>query len=240
VLPGDLVEGQRAHGDFMWRQFYNMVRVGAQGIYISMFDEYGEGNHIAKNAENASMVPAGITMPSLDEDGTVCSSDYYLRLTADGGRMLKKQLALTATRPTPPVVGGPVVGTGIALRSRANNLFVSAGAGGNSPLTANASGAGAAEQFDRVDLGGGALALRCRANGLLVTAEDAGDGPLIANRPAAGPWEAFTLVQNPNGTVSLLARVNNSYVCAENAGSGALVANRAAIGGWEQFDLVTV
>ncbi|WP_329102851.1 lectin [Micromonospora sp. NBC_01699] len=240
VLPGDLVEGQRAHGDFMWRQFYNMVRVGAQGIYISMFDEYGEGNHIAKNAENASMVPAGITMPSLDEDGTVCSSDYYLRLTADGGRMLKKQLALTATRPTQPVLGGPVVGTGIALRSRANNLFVSAGVGGTSVLTANASSTGATEQFERVDLGGGAIALRCRANGMLVSAEDAGNGPLVANRTAAGPWEAFTLVQNPNGTVSLLARVNNSYVCAENAGAGALVANRVAIGGWEQFDLVTV
>ena len=44
---------QRAHGDFMWRQFYNMVRVGAQGIYISMFDEYNEGNQIAKTAETA-------------------------------------------------------------------------------------------------------------------------------------------------------------------------------------------
>src|SRR5882757_8342643 len=59
VLPGDVSARQRAHGDFMWRQFYNMVRVGAQGIYISMFDEYGEGNQIAKTAENAGMVPAG-------------------------------------------------------------------------------------------------------------------------------------------------------------------------------------
>src|SRR6266545_1689872 len=38
VLPGDVSLRERAHGDFMWRQFYNMVRVGAQGIYISMFD----------------------------------------------------------------------------------------------------------------------------------------------------------------------------------------------------------
>ncbi|MBM9436364.1 discoidin domain-containing protein, partial [Streptomyces bryophytorum] len=43
---------------------------------------------------------------ALDEDGTACSSDYYLRLTGDGGRMLKGQIALTATRPTQPVVGG--------------------------------------------------------------------------------------------------------------------------------------
>ena len=100
VLPGDISARQRAHGDFMWRQFYNMVRVGAQGIYISMFDEYGEGNQIAKTAETQAGVPAGSGLLALDEDGTACSSDYYLRLTNDGGRMLKGQIALTPTRPT--------------------------------------------------------------------------------------------------------------------------------------------
>jgi hypothetical protein len=104
VLPGDLSQRQRAHGDLMWHQFYNMVRLGAQGIYISMFDEYNEGNQIAKTAEHASTVPVGSGLLALDEDGTTCSSDYYLRLTGDGGRMLKGQLALTAIRPTPPVV----------------------------------------------------------------------------------------------------------------------------------------
>ncbi|MFI9385835.1 glycoside hydrolase family 71/99-like protein [Kutzneria sp. NPDC052558] len=102
VLPGDVSGRQRAHGDFMWRQFYNMVRVGAQGIYISMFDEFTEGNQIAKTAPDSSWVPAGSGLLALDEDGTKCSSDYYLRLTADGGRMLKKQIALTPTRPTSP------------------------------------------------------------------------------------------------------------------------------------------
>ncbi|XVQ86050.1 discoidin domain-containing protein [Microbispora siamensis] len=106
VLPGDVKSRQRAHGDFMWRQFYNMVRAGAQGIYISMFDEFNEGNQIAKTAENASMIPVGSGLLGLDEDGTVCSSDYYLRLTRDGGRMLKGQIALTSVRPTAPVVGG--------------------------------------------------------------------------------------------------------------------------------------
>jgi hypothetical protein len=107
VLPGDLSARQRAHGDLMWRQFYNFVRLGAQGIYISMFDEYGEGNQIAKTAATQATVPAGSGLLSLDEDGTACSSDYYLRLTNDGGRMLKGQIALTATRPTSPVGGTP-------------------------------------------------------------------------------------------------------------------------------------
>lgn len=100
VLPGDLQERQRAHGDFMWRQFYNMVRLGSQGIYISMFDEFNEGNQIVKTAEDQSMIPVGSGFYALDEDGTKCSADYYMRLTRDGGKMLKKEIPLTAVRPT--------------------------------------------------------------------------------------------------------------------------------------------
>src|SRR6202035_5935208 len=124
VLPGDVSANQRAHGDFMWRQFYNMVRVGAQGIYISMFDEYGEGNQIAKTAATQAGVPAGSGLLALDEDGTACSSDYYLRLTNDGGRMLKGQIALTPTRSTQPTTGGPT--SVVRLLAPANNMYVTA------------------------------------------------------------------------------------------------------------------
>jgi hypothetical protein len=106
VLPGDLSSGHRRHGDYYWRSLYNMIRLGSQGLYVSMFDEFNEGNQIAKTAPTAAFVPAGSGIRALDEDGTACSPDYYLRITADGGRMLKGQLALTATRPTPPVTGG--------------------------------------------------------------------------------------------------------------------------------------
>lgn len=104
VLPGDLQARQRAHGDFMWEQFYNMTRAGAQGLYISMFDEYNEGNQIAKTAETQQFVPAGEGFMSLDEDGTACSADYYMRLTGDGAKMFKGLIPLTATRPTKPML----------------------------------------------------------------------------------------------------------------------------------------
>ena len=104
VLPGDLSANQRAHGNFMWEQFYNMVRVGAQGIYISMFDEFGEGNQIVNTAATTAAVPTNSGLLALDEDGTACSTDYYLRLTNDGGRMLKGQISITNVRPTAPVL----------------------------------------------------------------------------------------------------------------------------------------
>jgi hypothetical protein len=239
VLPGDVSASQRAHGDFMWRQFYNMVRAGAQGIYISMFDEYGEGNQIAKTAETQAMVPAGSGLLALDQDGTACSSDYYLRLTNDGGRMLKGQIALTATRPTPPMPGGTGTGQVISLRAMANNMIVTADNAGSSPLIANRTAIGSWEEFDLLDAGNGDIGLRAHANNMIVTAENAGAAPLIANRTAVGPWETFQLIHNSNGTVSLLATVNNCYVTADNAGSSPLIANRTAIGSWEQFTLIT-
>jgi hypothetical protein len=224
VLPGDLQERQRAHGDFMWRQFYNVIRAGAPAIYISMFDEYNEGNQIAKTAETIASVPAGSKFLPLDEDGTPCSADYYLRLTGDGGRMLKGQLALTATRPTPPTPAGA------GLKSRANGRFV-----GGSPLTASLPTA--TETFTIVPAGTGTVAIKSAQTGLYVCAENAGADPLIANRPSIGTWETFTQVQNPDGTVSFRSAANNKYVCADNAGASPLIANRTTIGPWESFDL---
>ena len=104
ILPGDT--GQRTHGNLMWFEFANFTKLGVQGIYISMFDEFNEGNQIACSAENASMIPtgSGSRYLTLGQDGAACSSDYYLRLTGDGGRMLKGQTPLTYTRPTVPML----------------------------------------------------------------------------------------------------------------------------------------
>jgi hypothetical protein len=241
VLPGDVGARQRVHGDFMWRQFYNMCRAGAQGIYISMYDEFNEGNQIVKTAESQAFVPTNSGLLGLNEDGTACSSDYYLRLTGDGGRMLKGQIALTATRPTQPIVGGstPPPTTVVALRARVNNLYVSADNAGASPLIANRTAIGAWEQFDQLDAGGGNIALRAHANSQIVCADNAGASPLIANRTAVGGWETFQLIHNSDGSVSLRALANNNYVTAENAGASALIANRTAIGAWERFDLIS-
>ncbi len=90
----------RQHGDFMWRQAYNMKSLGISTGYIAMFDEYDEGTAIAKAAENSSMIPNNQYFLTLDADGVACSSDFYLRLSGDITRMMKGQIPLTATHPT--------------------------------------------------------------------------------------------------------------------------------------------
>jgi F5/8 type C domain len=203
VLPGDVSGNQRAHGDFMWRQFYNMVRVGAQGIYISMFDEYGEGNQIAKTAENASQVPVGSGLLALDADGTACSSDYYLRLTADGGRMLKGQIALTATRPTQPVVGTTGGGDNdLALHRTTTDsghaqTYVSGNAVDGDPNSYWESTDGAFPQWIQVDLGAATTV-----------------GRLVLSLPDQSAWSARTQ------TLSVLGSTDGSAFTTMAASAG--------------------
>ncbi|WP_431934957.1 discoidin domain-containing protein [Micromonospora sp. RP3T] len=160
VMPGDLSAGHRRHGDFYWRHLYNMVRLGAQGLYVSMFDEFNEGNQIAKTSETPAATPAGTGIRALDEDGTACSADYYLRITADGGRMLKGQLALTAVRPTPPVTGGGqppggdlAAGRPASASSQQNGPFGAGNAVDGDRGTYWESANGAFPQWWQVDLG---------------------------------------------------------------------------------------
>lgn len=90
----------RLHGDFLWRQFANLRASGIGSAYVAMFDEFDEGTAIAKAAEDASMIPTDQYFLTLDADGTHVSSDFYLRVTRDGGRMLAGKSPLQWTRPT--------------------------------------------------------------------------------------------------------------------------------------------
>ncbi|MDP9077827.1 MAG: lectin [Bacteroidota bacterium] len=233
VLPGDLQAHQRVHGDLMWHEFYNMVKLGCQSIYISMFDEYNEGNQIAKTAESSAFVPAGSSFVTLDEDGTACSADYYLRLTGDGGKMLKGQISLTATRPTQPVVssgGVAPIGQTVTFKG-SNNLYVSS-ENGTQPMNCNRTTAQGWESFVIVDAGGGKIALQ--SQGKYVSSEN-GAQAITCNRTSVGPWEQFDWVSNADGTISLRGS-NGLYVSSEN-GTQAMTCIRTSIGGWESFKI---
>jgi hypothetical protein len=92
----------RLHGTFMWEQFYNVKHNGISSAYVAMFDEFNESTAIAKAATGKSMLPTGGQyFLTLDADGVSVSSDFYLRLVNNGQKMLKGNLGLTKTDPTP-------------------------------------------------------------------------------------------------------------------------------------------
>jgi hypothetical protein len=238
ILPGDdsAATPQRLHGDFMWEQFANATSAGVKSAFISMYDEFGEGNQIMPTAEDASMNPKGVNV-ALDIDGVHCSSDYYMRLTGDGAKMLKGQLPLTYVRPTQPVVQVRrlVPGSVVSLQSLANGADVTADNEGASPLIANRNSIGPWEEFQVVDAGNGDIALKSLSNNLFVTAENAGTSPLIANRTAVGPWETFTEIVAADGNIALRAKANNLYVSSDASGFGPLLADGSSVGTAQTF-----
>jgi len=127
IVPGH--SGQtpptgRLHGDFMWHQVVNMMQIGAQGLYISMYDEFNEATQIIPTAEDASMNPAGSSFITWDADGVHCSADFYLRLTGDAGRMFKGQIPFQTTHSTPFVLPPVIPPAPTNLTAEAGNSQV--------------------------------------------------------------------------------------------------------------------
>ncbi|GIF58299.1 ThuA domain-containing protein [Asanoa iriomotensis] len=84
-------------------------------------------------------------------------------------------------------------GGNVALRSKANGMYVCAENAGANPLVANRAAIGGWETFARINNSDGTVSFRAQANGRYVVAENAGAAALIANRTAIGPWEKFAL-----------------------------------------------
>ena len=70
----------------MWAQLAAAKRSGAKMAYVAMFDEMDEGTQIFKVAKN---VPIGES-PLLSYGDL--PSDFYLRLTGEGGKLFRSEI----------------------------------------------------------------------------------------------------------------------------------------------------
>ena len=84
----------RLKGQFLWSQLVAAKRSGAEMIYVAMFDEVDEGTAIFKCTNHP---PRDANTKFLDYEGL--PSDFYLRLTGAGGKMLRGEIPLTDTLP---------------------------------------------------------------------------------------------------------------------------------------------
>jgi hypothetical protein len=76
----------RLRGEFLWSQAAQRIRLGADMLYMAMFDELDEGTAIFKCADEA---PVG-TQGFVTNEGL--PSDHYLWLTGQIGRALRKEI----------------------------------------------------------------------------------------------------------------------------------------------------
>ena len=81
----------RLGGDFLWKQFYDAANLGLDMAYVAMFDEVDEGTAIFKVSNTPPIQAYFVTY-----DGQ--PADWYLRLTAEGTKVL------TGERPNVPTI----------------------------------------------------------------------------------------------------------------------------------------
>jgi hypothetical protein len=85
----------RRGGRFYWDQFCVLAKLDVQTVYVAMFDEVDEGTAIFKSTSSPPTQAHFVGYEGLP-------SDWYLRLTAEGIKMLRKQRPLSAEIPIKP------------------------------------------------------------------------------------------------------------------------------------------
>jgi hypothetical protein len=85
----------RDGGRFLWEQFHELARLGADSAFVAMFDEVDEGTAIFKVT---SSPPTQAHFEGYDG----LPSDWYLRLVGEGTRMLRKERPDSAEIPIRP------------------------------------------------------------------------------------------------------------------------------------------
>ena len=84
----------RQGGRFYWQQLSTAMLAGAEMIYVAMFDEVNEGTAIFKVSDNP---PVSDVALFANLDGR--PSDWYLWLTGQAAKMLRREIPLSLTMP---------------------------------------------------------------------------------------------------------------------------------------------
>ncbi len=214
AVPGNTTPTlNRDNGATYDREWQNAINTNPEWVSITSFNEWHEGSTI----EPASATPpAGFgyltygSNPNYYLERTLYWVGRYSPVTPPTTVSLRARVnnryVAAENAGTAPLIANrtaiglwerfdrvDVGGGNIALRSRANNLYVTAN-NGTAPLIANKATAGSWETFQLVSNSDGSWSLRSVANNRYVAAENAGAAPLIANRTAIGAWEKFDLI----------------------------------------------
>src|SRR6185436_10836574 len=87
----------RLGGEFLWKQFHAAANLGLDMAYVAMFDEVDEGTAIFKVSNTPPTQARFVTYDGLP-------SDWYLRLAAEGSKILSGERPNSATIPISSVL----------------------------------------------------------------------------------------------------------------------------------------
>lgn len=84
----------RQCGRFFWRQFVNAIDAGVDATYVAMYDEVDEGTAIFPVETRKDLLPEGVNLVYLNEDGCALPDDWYLSIVGKAAAALRQHIAL--------------------------------------------------------------------------------------------------------------------------------------------------
>ena len=119
----------RLKGDFLWQQFLDAKDIGAEAVYVAMFDEIDEGTAIFKVTNDIPVNHWFLTLDGLP-------SDFYLLLTGFGTEIINGRIGVPTSMPNfaaltqpsipdilTPAYGDTVVNPALISWSKAAHTF---------------------------------------------------------------------------------------------------------------------
>jgi hypothetical protein len=196
----------RRTGNFLWEQFVEASKFKLNCVFVAMFDEINEGTQIFK-VENHPPVQA----PFLTYDGA--TSDYYLRLTGTGAKMLKEQKAISFPIPVSPFDNKrsyTITNKGKELKLQSN------GKAANSATLSSEGGAEWQILFD----GNGFFTFRDKVSGKVLGLSVDNKPVMIVSDPKGdnGKWHlewdgtGFCRIVSKNGNMTLCSSENQELI----------------------------
>ncbi len=154
VMPNSKTISRR-RGQFLWRQFHHLYRLGYDTALVATLDGYDDGTAILKAAADSLMIPQKQQARTVSNEGGYLSSDFYLRLAGEGARLIRRQRGESSNVPI-LASDGP-----IWFRSSFEQDLDAATTWNNSPIRkAHVSNARCEQVFDgESHLGSGSIAI---------------------------------------------------------------------------------
>ena len=85
----------RRRGELYWEQFSTVARLGIDVVKVAMFDEVDEGTAIFKVSNSPPPQGHFVTYDGMP-------SDWYLRLTGEGAKLIRREQRNTGRIPIKP------------------------------------------------------------------------------------------------------------------------------------------
>lgn len=188
----------RRMGNYLWDQFVEASKYKLNCVFVAMFDEVNEGTQIMK-IETHPPVQA----PFLTYDGA--TSDYYLRLTGIGAKMLREQKPVIFPIPVSPFDNNKLY----TIVSKANDLKLDCSSrAATIPILTSEGGAGWQILFD----GNGYFSIRNKETGKILGSSDE-NSPVSLVPDSQGDHGKWHFEWDGSGFCRIISKNGNLALC---------------------------